>query len=930
MRRWPRNWMCVGAALGLTLTAHAQLQESPDAMLQRGLTLFGQGAFEPAAATLQALVDRFGNEPSLKEPLEIVYYGLGSSYYNLQRYGPSVDAYREYLTRYPRGRFVEEVMFRIGSALQLLDRTQDAEEAFLTLLRQAPQSIFAEDAALQVAMSRLIAGESAAAAQAFEAFLRRYPTSALAGEARMYLAKARAEGGDPEGALTLVDELQAAGGRVELAAYASLLALEIGDGAYQDTRYDLALRAFRRVRTQASLIAAQENLIRRLEDQMDILRRQRVGLEDRAAHFQRMRRAHASLGRAQAMLETLRDSPAYDDGLFHRIGRCFFNAGRFWEARVAFERVMAEAEEPAVREAAHFDLVLVYGQLRAFDRVAEEADRYLEIYGDDPAFAERVPTVAFLRGESFLNRGEFEATETEMADLLRRFPSHPMRARIEFYLHLSQAMQEKFAEAIEGFRRWRREHPRDVLRGEVAYWLPTAMFYDRRYEEADPLYREFAAAYPQSVYTAEALYRAALCRYALEDFAAAADELGRWVETYPDHRFAADARITRGDALAALGRVTEAIAAYRSVGREAGADLRHLALRQYHTAAEALNDPDVWRTFTRTCREFMQDHPESPNLVDVARRVGQVARRMGDIELARREYWNVVDRFGERLDWEGFGPLLRDLAALYSGPQRDQFLFELDERIRRTTEAGQQTAEARLRLTRLRADPGPSELRTAQIVADAVPLARLGPDVLAVLGQAFVDAGNRTRAQPYLDRLLERFPDSRSAAVAYLDQARQALADRDAARALRLAEIALGRADEQDMMIRAAQVRAQAHLAEGNYDEAEETLTFLVANRATPHPMRAQALLDLAAVQEGRGDWSRAMPYYQRIYVMYRAFPETMAAAYLRSARVFERLQQRQEAINTYVEMLDAEELEGRPELEEARRELARLRGAAT
>jgi hypothetical protein len=78
-----------------------------------------------------------------------------------------------------------------------------------------------------------------------------------------------------------------------------------------------------------------------------------------------------------AKLEAL---PDYDANLYHRIGRCFFNTDRFWEARTAFTRVVAIAQDEAVREAGHFDLILAVSRLRRFDDLVIEADHYLSTY----------------------------------------------------------------------------------------------------------------------------------------------------------------------------------------------------------------------------------------------------------------------------------------------------------------------------------------------------------------------------------------------------------------------------------------------------------------------------------------------------------------------------------------------------------------------
>ena len=88
----------------------------------------------------------------------------------------------------------------------------------------------------------------------------------------------------------------------------------------------------------------------------------------------------SDLAQAQSLLQKLESIPNYDAGLFHRIGRCFLNTDRYWEARVAFTRVVEEAQDEALKEASQFDLILVLSRMRRFEELISEADRYLAIY----------------------------------------------------------------------------------------------------------------------------------------------------------------------------------------------------------------------------------------------------------------------------------------------------------------------------------------------------------------------------------------------------------------------------------------------------------------------------------------------------------------------------------------------------------------------
>ncbi len=173
-----------------------------------------------------------------------------------------------------------------------------------------------------------------------------------------------------------------------------------------------------------------------------------------------------------------------------------------------------------------------------------------------------VPTVAFLRAEAFINSEQFEDAEIEMRKLVARFPEHVQKARIEFYLALSVAMQERFEEAVRRFKSWLQAYPSHILVPDVQYWMPISLYYDGKYEEALPYFDEYARKNPMSVYAPEATYRAACCRYALEDYERTAADIAAWLERRTHPLFRHEAAIMRGDALAVLGEFDAAKEAY--------------------------------------------------------------------------------------------------------------------------------------------------------------------------------------------------------------------------------------------------------------------------------------------------------------------------------------------------------------------------------
>lgn len=917
------------AAVALAPGIFAQPEGGPDELYGTGLQLFGANRFSEAIPYFQQLIEIFGNEPSLEEIIEASLYGLGACQYNAGDYPGSIETFKTYLERFPKARYRDEAYFRMASAHQMQDEYDAAVENYKTLLAQMPSSSFAEDAAYQIGLTLLASDQPDEAVPAFESFVAAFPDSDMVPQALVYMARSYFDAGDYLKALETLERVDPDSQSMEHIVYANFLAMEIGDAAFEDTEYKTALRAFRRVRTNESLIRLQKAEIEKITELLTAMRNAVVPPTELREHFRRERRVLTSLLSLQQSLAKLEEAPDYDAGLFHRVGRCFYSIDRFWEARTAYRRALAEATDGKLQEAAHFDLILSLNRLRRFEELIEEADVYLEVMGEDPALIEngRVPAVAFMRAECFINMERFEEAETEMTALIETYPDHVRMPRIKFYRALSIAMQERFDEAIALFREWLAQYPDNIMVAEVSYWLPISMFYNGQYAEAIPLFDAYVQEHPLTVYAPEAAYRSALCKYAMEDYEAAAAELEPWLAQYPDHVFQWEARVTLGDALSAIGELERAEAAYRSVTAEGG-PMHYLAISQLNKVYKALDDEAAYRRMAQMHIEYIKEHPDSPNMVESAHQAGWALKQIDRMDEARKLYWNTIERFGNKREWDGFGTLLRDVKSMYRNQPEGALDNDVADLLGKARRENRRTLTARLLKARMDWE-GISPTVQAEDLLTRFRTEEMDAELLAFLGDTLIREGRAEEGQALLDRVLAEFPGSTFVDVAYARKAEALLLAGDPTNALLAAEAAIARAMEPSLMMEAVFTKGRVLQAMGRYDEAVEQFHQVLASRASPRHLKPQAMIEAAACFEEQGDFGKAIPYYQRIYVMYQAFTDQVAEAYLRSARAFLRIRDRQAAINTYREMLGLETLAGRPELDEARRKLAELEGAS-
>lgn len=540
-----------------------------------------------------------------------------------------------------------------------------------------------------------------------------------------------------------------------------------------------------------------------------------------------------------------------------------------------------------------------------------------------------VPTVAFLRAEAFINSEQFEDAEIEMRKLVRRFPEHVQKARIEFYLALSVAMQERFEEAVQRFKTWLQAYPSHILVPDVQYWMPISLYYDGKYEEALPYFDDYAKHNPMSIYAPEATYRAACCRYALEDYERCAADIADWLARHPTHYFRFEAAIMRGDALAVLSEFDAAKEAYHLAMTPAAGPFYYMALTQIARIHRALAEEDDYRAMSTDFAQYIKDMPNDGNIIDAAYHAGWALRQIGRPDQARALYWLMIERHGNTPAWEGFDLMLADLATMYPRGT-DDYSKELRTRYNKALTGQRLTLAARLAWAEAQLLPDDQQARFLAIFAGRFKAEYLGAESLVWLGRSWIYHGMAENGIPHLELLLEKYPDSRQVPEAQTLLAQQAIEAKDYPIALAYANSVLANAAEIQFVLEATFLRAEALHGVGRYGEAISDYNAILANRAAPRRLKPEALLGIAACMEAQQEFAQAIAYYQRVYVLYGAYRKAVIQAYLRSGACFEKLNDKQAAIKTYREFLDSDFSPGTAGAAHARQRIAALAGGTS
>ena len=555
-----------------------------------------------------------------------------------------------------------------------------------------------------------------------------------------------------------------------------------------------------------------------------------------------------------------------------------------------------------------------------------EEEEPVEVYADKWP---NVPTVAFLRAESFVNREQFEDAEIEMRKLVRRFPEHPQKARIEFYLALSIAMQERFEEAVALFKTWLQTYPSHNLVPDVQYWMPISLYYDGKYQDALPYFDTYAAQNPMSIYAPEATYRAACSRYALEDYERTAADTATWLQQNPNHYFRHEAAVMRGDALSVLGEFDAAKEAYHLAMVPAAGPFYYMALTQISRIHKALAEEDNFRAMSADYVQYIKDMPNDGNIIDAAYNAGWALRQIKRPDQARILYWQMIERHGNTPAWEGFDLMLTDLAGMYPR-NTDEYAKELRARYDKALADQRFTLASRLSWAEAQLLPPEAQANQLVTFVGRFKSDYLGAETLVWLGRTWIENGMPESGIPNLELLLTKYPESRQVPQAQTLLAQQALDKKDYVSALSYADAVLANAAEIQYVLEATFCRAEALLGLQRYGESISDYNAILANRAAPRRLKPAALLGIAACMEAQKEYSQAIAYYQRVYVLYGAYKKEVVEAYLRSGDCFERIGDKAAALKTYQEFLDSDFAPGTAGAASARQRIAQLSGGAS
>lgn len=886
-------------------------------LLNRGRSSFGAGDYAACEAAIARFLDLYGESAEAAEALPRLLPLLAVSRIQQRNFTGALPVIERFLAEVedPEPQWEEEMMFWRGVCQMQAEDFETAERSLAAFIDNHPESPKSQEAILLVATCGSLRG----AFPETHAYLARTKEDLAPfnrGRATVLQLNALVQAADWDAARELVmREFPRMDEMIQIVAFQTL-ALEVGSHFLDAREFRKAVGCLQRVWTKDRLLRHQRARLTSLRDRLEVAR-------ERAIRPFEMLTLAQLIRKVEREIEGFQTIEHFDSALRLRIATAYLGMERFREAALILEDMLARMHPDPIVEQASLNLVKCWTAIERWPKAAEAADSFATKFPD----SEFLPLILFMKGDALRNNRQYaeaaEVFETVAAD----YPNAPIAARALFMKGFSELLAEDNASAIATLASVPERFPESHEVIEMAhYWRGMGHSFQKDHETCRKVMREYLDRHPEGKHRGEATFRIAYCAQSLGEFETAISLFRGFLDSHARHERADEARLLLGEALMATGEIDKGIVALQGVSDRTPKFFEEAQFK----IAKAFRLQEKHERLAEHMTRFVDNHPLSPRVPEAVYWIGWTHRMANDPDKARAVYWSTIRELGAESRRRSVTDLFQGLSKLYAeADATDEYLDEL--RTLTTTALG--NGQNALALRGLwaqaqaleRSDP---ESARAKLIAASrlIDPPTTNPAMLADIGDALREDGQLDAARTVYADLRKWNPRSTQKDRAFAGLGLIAVARDDPDEALRQFERfereTLGSPLLPDILLAKARLLADR----GEPDGAQAAIERLLAEETVAKAQKAEALLTMGDLHMQAGNPARAVPFYQRVYIMYGRWADLVARSYVRSGQAFEQLERTEEAIKTYEEMLAREDLSEHAEAETARRRLNALR----
>lgn len=927
MRRWStqgiRSKSVVSTAFVALLFSSLKgntLREQIDA----AVAAFSNGNYTQAYWTFESIELDYGQEPEFLHP-EFQKTVLPVRAYSALMADRPTDAlvfFRQLLIGHePRDGVRAFVIYNSAIALAQTHALAAAAEAFASFQTNFPNSNEAALAQLQEADLLHEIGETDRAMEQLADFFESTAPANLRMQARLRALQIAGESGDARTAETILFETDWNVAAMPDIAVLSFAALDAGDLLIGEGEFLKAIRAYRLTLPRDILIEKQRE--RLVATQQNFAQQATLASSIWKSHSTQL------IARLERQLDRLENMEDYTAGLYLRSGQAYLLARRHREAAILFKTIaLEEAYETDLRAEAHYRWILALSEAKQWEPARQTARQFLERHPKH----ELANSALFLIARAHQGQGRFLDAIEVLDTLIENYPDDKQAPRWHFTRGYNYSVLERQTKARENFEVALDRYPKSELATQLEMWVGLTHFFERDYENSLDILTDLAERSSKHPLYPEIRYRIGNIYYAQRDYKSALDIIDSIIRDYPEHARYGESLALKGDIFMGLGELEAAANTFREVPPDEPR-IYDYAVFQASKIYKALERYDLMREHLQVYVN-RPDASERSRISEALYWIGWSFRQESRTEEAFPLFEAALDRFGNDPKARAVSEILQAYSELFRRSETTIISFDtwLQENSEQALAENQLTWFARLTLYTAQRQRRMIDDTTADAtllsIHRLVPIQEQSPEALAKVGLVLVERGYES-SDDYFEELLNEYPSRFDRAYAYYGKALLAVQKQRLDESRRWLIRFLEETPTHPLAADARLLAADVLTRQGVYQAAREALNEILQIKAMRGQPHARALAGLARLEMETANSTRAIPYWQRIYTLYRAYPELVAEAYWESAQLFEVIDDPIAARNTVVEMLQDERLNNLPQYALGEAALPRLEALA-
>ena len=894
-------------------------QDSVRDVRQAAGAALSQGAFQEAIPLLQQLVSWLGSSesPSVLAELEAVYYQLGLCHFLTGNFDAARQTFTQYQKKYHRGPHAAQLAIFFGDSYRFESKFPEALKAYDEALKgYTYDEDWTADLQASIAKCHLAQEKWKEALPHLSTVYQRAPDLSRRNWAATLMVISFLRNRQLEQVYNVMPALLHPDSFASRSVALNLTAIEVADELFADERYRDALWVYRIIYGRDLVEANCRVYQERLERKARWLRKQ-------PGQVRQLIRAQESLGEVEQELKALQEVDAYDEELFYRMARSYFEGKRFREARELFLHLHETAEAERAEECLYLAFTSA-AQIQPWDRALEIGADYMTTY-EGGAFYD---TVSLLLAQMRARRQQWPELITVLTTALEVHPGHESLVECLFLLGYASFMEEQFKASVSHLTRMNGEFPGNDREEEGLYWLGMALLFDKEYAQAGREFDRLLARFPDTVFAEDATFRSATCSFGLSEVRPALDRFAAFVQRYPDSKLRGEAEVMLGDCEGSFGHLPQAVEHFRlAVERE-------LNIEQYNYAvfrcAEMLAEQKDYDGALAWLGAYRERNVEGSNHPMAIHGIGNALWEKGEPEQALDYYRGAIEQYGGERTNLGVDLIIEEwVGKAQRAPQEAARKHWASLRKLEETAVNQTNWVLSLRLRRvLPYMPGLSDVERSlyeRSLLRPVNIPHAGPGLLAHMADEALRAGDTNLAVAAARETVAVFPETDYGLAARMILARDAIARGVPEEALPhldvVAEVFASSPEAGEALL----LKAGLLLGQREFTTADAIYSTVLATREWK-ALWPEALFGRGEVARADRKFLEASAYYERIYVLYSAHRSWVARAYLARGECLERSNRVKEARETLDEMLALEDLKNFPAYAEAAALLERVK----